>query len=83
MQGDMPNTMTQFKSLTDLLAAYVIHLELSGVSADAAKLLAREAFKYTPHLYRGGYVIPGFGYSTERASSGQINRGSAGNPYAV
>lgn len=37
---------------------------------------------YVPHLYRGGYVIRGFGYSTERIGS-FVTKENAGNPYLV
>lgn len=83
MQGDMPNQLSEYRDLNALLDAYRIKLELDGVEPDIAKIVARTQYKYTPHLYRGGYVIPGFGYSVERCSKGQLHRGSAGNPYLV
>ena len=38
--------------------------------------------KHVPHLYRGGYVIPGFGYSVERIGV-YITADKSGNPFLV
>lgn len=35
---------------------------------------------YVPHIYKGGKVIPGFGYSTERIGKGFVTAESAGEP---
>lgn len=75
--------MSEYRNLDALVLAYREKCELDGMSQDGAKIHAQSAYKYVPHLYRGGYVIPGFGYSTERESQGRIQKGKAGNPYDV
>lgn len=39
-------------------------------------------YTYQPHIYRGGFVIPGYGFSVER-HTGKPSDWVAGNPYAV
>ena len=41
--------------------------------------MARNRLKYVPHLYRGGYVIVGFGYSVERIGE-FVSAEDAGRP---
>jgi len=41
--------------------------------------VAEAVMKYHPHLYRGGWVIPGFGYSRERIGV-YITAEQAGDP---
>lgn len=55
-----------FATREDLTAAYARHLNLNGTDSDIANLVSANALKYTPHLYRGGWVIRGFGFSVER-----------------
>ncbi len=53
---------------------------------DAAKLGAVRGemkMKYLPNQYRGGAVIAGFGYSTERIAAGCVSAAKAGNPSEV
>jgi hypothetical protein len=37
----------------------------AGWDATSAEVLGRMTARYDPRLYRGGHVIPGFGYSTQ------------------
>lgn len=39
--------------------------------------------KYHPHIYKGGKVIPGFGYSTQRIESGHVSNEKCGSPEGV
>ncbi len=48
-----------------------------------AHIMARGQSRYTPHLYCGGWVIPGFGYSVERIAARYISEDNAGNPALV
>jgi len=60
----------------DLILSYARHLALERFKFDKSesftelvdmlKTAGELVIKYVPHLYRGGYVIPGFGWSTER-----------------
>lgn len=54
-------TMIEFANKADLTAAYA-----KTVSPTMHSQFINDAAKYVPHLYRGGYVIRGFGYSVER-----------------
>lgn len=47
-----------------------------------ARIMVRTLAVYVPHLYRGGWVIRGFGYSVERIGK-YINQEVAGNPALV
>jgi hypothetical protein len=49
---------------------------------DVAILTARAQSKYVPQIYRGGYVIPQFGYSTERIGK-YVTPEEAGDPSLV
>jgi hypothetical protein len=68
--------MNAYKTKEDLLAAY----------AEENKSLHwqfhHDAPKYVPHLYRGGFVIRGFGYSVERIGR-FVTADNAGNAYLV
>jgi hypothetical protein len=46
------------------------------------RLMAASRCKYTPHLYRGGWVIPEYGYSVERIGK-NIEVSRAGNPLLI
>ena len=72
--------MHQFADLDELLEAYAIDRYPANLKLGVE--MGRLAYKYVPHLYRGGYVIPGFGYSTERIGR-PIPADRAGNPYLV
>lgn len=47
-----------------------------------ARIESRNAAVYVPHVYRGGWVIRGFGYSTERIGK-YIEAEKAGKPELV
>ena len=74
--------LQEFESYKALLNAYVTELETLGMSPQAARIVAVRDCKYVPHVYRGGYVIPHFGYSTERIGR-YVSRDKAGTPENV
>ena len=45
--------------------------------------VAHQIMKYSPISYIGGYVIPGFGYSTERIGQYGVTEENCGNPDMV
>lgn len=65
--------MKEFKTKQELIDAYV---EKSGLIEEVVRDLS---CKYLPHLYRGGFVIIGFGYSVERIGV-NVNRQNSGDP---
>lgn len=52
--------LNQFATKESLLNAF------SRVFGQPDNILAAMKVVYRPHAYRGGWMIPGFGYSTER-----------------
>lgn len=74
--------MTGYKTKADLIAGYKNKLELDGLQSDIAKIMAKDKLAYVPHLYRGGFVIRGFGFSVERIGT-YISLEKAGNPEVV
>ncbi len=46
-------------------------------------ILGKAKSMYAPHVYRGGSVIPGWGYSIERIVKGFVTPQTAGNPEHV
>jgi len=66
--------MKQFKNKQDLQRAF------SKQKGEADNILACMVTKYMPHIYRGGYLIEGFGYSTERITAGFTTKESCGVP---
>jgi hypothetical protein len=54
-----------------------------GLEKDIAKIMTTKfnKCKYVPHIYRGGWVIPGFGFSIERKEI--LKEKESGNPYLV
>ena len=68
--------MIQFASKTELVAAF------QAVRPTLHKQFIADAARYVPHIYRGGFVIRGFGYSTERIGK-FITKQEAGDPLAV
>lgn len=46
-------------------------------------ILGKAHSMYAPHVYRGGSVIPGWGYSIERIAKGFVTPQTAGNPAHV
>lgn len=65
--------MFRYSTKSELLAAY------QAVRPTLHKQCISVAAKYVPHIYRGGYVIRGFGYSTERIGT-FISEQDAGDP---
>ncbi len=61
-------------------------VQLTGESMEeafkVAMLSAQCMSKYCPNLYRGGYVIPQFGYSVERIGK-YVAADEAGDPTRV
>lgn len=45
--------------------------------------VAHQIMKYSPLLYKGGFVVPGFGYSTERIGQYGVTKDNCGAPDAV
>lgn len=76
------NVLAEYESNNALLNAYVIELETLGMSPQAARIVAVRDCKYVPHVYRGGYVIPHFGFSVERIGR-YVSREKAGTPEKV
>lgn len=74
--------LAAYETKDALLNAYIIELETLGMSPQLARLKAIEQCKYVPHVYRGGYVIPEFGYSTERIGH-YVQKECCGTPEAV
>jgi hypothetical protein len=60
MSNKEPQMLKAFTSKTDLLNAY------SKAHSQPDNILASMKAVYRPHQFRGGWMIPGFGYSTER-----------------
>ena len=74
-------TAREFKTKDEMVAAYATtHY---GDASPTGLASARIQAKYVPHLYRGGYFIVGFGYSTERIDSGFVSRDGCGMPEAA
>lgn len=74
--------MSGFKTREEMVAAYARKRELDGVPADVVAELVDGVAVYVPHLYRGGWVIRGFGYSVERVGV-YVAAGECGDPLAV
>lgn len=74
--------MTAYPTLAALLEAYERKLQLDGKDATIAAIIAADAWVYVPHLYRGGSVVRGFGYSVERVGV-YVPAERAGDPLAV
>jgi hypothetical protein len=79
-----PRPLRRFDTREELLEGYAIYLHLNDSSSELefARIAAKSSWTYQPHLYCGGYVIPGFGYSTERIGI-YISAESAGYPELV
>ena len=84
--------MTQYTTKDDMVNAWVqdaaSEMVVSGSQPNRdealgiARIMARGVAVYVPHLYRGGWVIRGFGYSVERIGK-YISQEVAGNPALV
>lgn len=55
----------------------------SKAHGEPDNILAEMKSKYLPHIYRGGLVIPGFGYSTQRIENGFVTNENCGDPIAA
>jgi hypothetical protein len=86
--------MRQFKTKIEMESAWIeataaeMHFRLNAPETrNDAEGLADKMVKgkavYVPHLYRGGYVIREFGYSTDRLGMGIIDESLAGHPELV
>lgn len=79
--------MTSFQTKTEMVNAWVksrAH-ELSGKyenNIELAKIESKAIAVYVPHLYRGGFVIRGFGFSTERIGK-YVSKELSGSPELV
>ena len=86
--------MTKFNTKAEMIEAYAVEMahkncEVYGHGPErfaghlaTCRMVAAEKPKYWPHVYRGGWVIPGFGYSVERIGV-NIPAERAGNPELV
>lgn len=79
--------MTSFETKSKLIEAWVKERahELSGKYEDnleLAKIESKTIAVYVPHLYRGGFVIRGFGFSTERIGK-HVRQELSGSPELV
>lgn len=74
--------MNSYATKTELVKAYAAKLELDGVSRFAAEMVSSDKAVYVPHLYRGGYVVRGFGFSMERVGK-YVTVATMGNPATV
>jgi hypothetical protein len=74
--------MNGYTTKDELVAAYARTLELGGMPDFAARDIAADRAVYVPHLYRGGWVVRGFGYSTERVGK-YVTPETCGNPLTV
>lgn len=66
----------------DLIKCFIEEMVRQGIDKDLAKILVKSNIKYIPHLYKGGWVIPGYGYSVERIGK-YVKKENAGDPSLV
>lgn len=71
--------MNVFQTDAELFQAYG---KMRGEPKGCA-ILGKAKALYAPHIYRGGSVVPGWGYSIERISKGYVSFARAGNPAHV
>jgi hypothetical protein len=75
--------MQAYRTQSDLIAGRVLDLHTSGrMDKTTAEIHAADELVYVPHIYRGGWVIRGFGYSTERIGQ-YVAADNAGYPEVV
>jgi hypothetical protein len=72
----------KFATKEELEAAYVTYRVQGDLDRVVAAILVEGMAVYVPHLYRGGWVIRGFGYSTERIGQ-YVPADRAGRPETV
>jgi hypothetical protein len=74
----------------ELIKHYAGKLAMHGLEDGESFVVARDRLMtcamqkcvYVPHLYRGGWVIPGYGWSTERIGV-FVESPNIGSPLAV
>jgi hypothetical protein len=86
------NMFAEYESRAALVEAYARNLAAESINAGnkekledvltTTRIQADDAASYAPHLYRGGWVIWNFGYSTERIGT-YVQPEQAGNPALV
>ena len=78
------NKLLQFRTKAELEIGFAAYQMASqpGLDKAVAMLTAQSATKYVPHIFSGGWVIPGFGYSIERIGQ-HITLAEAGTPFGV
>ena len=85
----------EFKTKEDLIDAYAYYSAFSdfigAIEQDTAipkedieikRMVAKSLCKYRAPFYSGGWIIPDFGYSTERIGK-YVSKEKAGNPSIV
>ena len=71
--------MEVYKDRDELITSYAMYLmQTENLEKATALIHARSSIVYQPQRYRGGWVAPFFGYSTERQNVGEV-----GNPLSV
>ncbi len=74
--------MIEFANRNELRDAFTVYaMQVCGMDKVSAAGYAEGRLKYAPHLYRGGWVIPNFGYSTERL--GLLDGSWPGSPEGI
>ena len=68
--------MTTYRTRDELVAAY------ASTCPTLHKQFHIGAAVYVPHIYRGGWVVRGFGFSVERIGK-YVTKETAGDPLAV
>jgi hypothetical protein len=82
-ERNIMKTLNAFATQDEMKKAYIEYrVREFGTDAGTAGEMFRNAISYVPHLYRGGVVIRGFGFSTERIGK-QVSADNAGDPLAV
>lgn len=76
--------MIKFITMEDLKTGYATMLNSKeNIEIIIAEIMAATKIKYHPHVYKGGFVIPGFGYSVDRIENNLVAIEYSGNPYNV
>lgn len=75
--------LQEFSTREELeMAGIAFVMATTGCDKESAKISIRAMMHYSPVYYRGGWVIPGFGYSVERIGR-YVSTEHAGNPEFV
>lgn len=73
-----------FESRTELIIGYSGRLiTLHDMDPSTAISLSEAMAIYVPDDYSGGWVIPTYGFSTERILDGDVEKETAGDPFLV